>query len=113
MAKKRRKQPARPGPPSESRAAEALTVGWLLAVMTAGLCEVGSAIALALRALGPGMELAGRYFFFAALVMGATSLILAAGVFKSRRVRPPRGITVVGLVIGAAPLVVVLLQLLR
>jgi hypothetical protein len=77
--------------------------------MTAALCEVGSAIALALRALGPGMELAGRYFFFAALVMGALSLLLAAAVFKTRRVPPPRGITIIGLTIGALPLIALLL----
>jgi len=116
MGTRRRKEHARPARaalPSESRAAEALTIGWLLAVLTAGLCELGGALALALRELGPGIELAGHYLFFVALVMGATSLILAAGVFKSRRVPPPRGITVVGLVVGAAPFVVLLLQIWR
>ena len=115
MVRKRRKQPtrARAVEPSESRAAEALTVGWLLAVTMAVLCELGSAIALALRDLGPGAQLASSYLFFAATVMGATSLILAGGVFKSRRVPPPRGVTVVGLAIGVAPLVVLVLASFR
>ncbi len=109
MAKKR-KEPARSTVPSETRAAEALTVGWLLSVMTAGLCELGSGLALALRTVGPGLDFAARYLFFAALVIGVVSLILAAGVYRVRRVAPPRGVTVVGLAIGAAPLVVVLLM---
>ncbi len=108
MTKRRRKAAAQSAATSESRAAEVLTVGWLLAVMTAGLCELASGIALALRPLGSGVEFAARYLFFAALVMGVTSLVLAAGVFKSRRVPPPRGITIVGLAIGAAPIVVLL-----
>jgi hypothetical protein len=109
MAKKRRK-PISPAGPSESRAAEALTVGWLLAVMTAGMCEVGSAIALALRHLGSGMELAAGYLLFAAAVIGTASLLLAAGVFCARSVPPPRGVSVVGLAIGAVPLIVLLLR---
>jgi hypothetical protein len=109
-AKKRRQEAARSTLPEESRAAEALTVGWLLAVMTAALCQFGGALAWALRDLGPGAALAMRYFFFAALLIGLMSLVLAGGVFKTRRVPPPRGITIIGLVIGVAPLVVMALM---
>jgi hypothetical protein len=110
MAKKHKKSPALKPVATESWAAEVLTIGWLLAVMTAGLCEVGSMIALALRSTGAGMELAARYLFFAALVVGALSLLLAAAVCATRRAAPPRGILVASLAIGAAPLLILLLM---
>src|SRR4051812_43696413 len=108
MAKTRRKPAASPAAPAESRAAEALTVGWLLAVMMTFLCELGSAGALALGRFGADMSAAAAYLLFAALVMGIASLALTLGVLQVRRVSPPRGVTVVSLVIGAAPLLVFL-----
>jgi len=111
MAQRRKKRSAASDGPAESRAADALTVGWLLAAMTAGLCEAGAAAAFALRGLGPGAELAISYLFFAALVVGGLSLLLLAGAFVTRRVSPPLGITVIGLAIGAGPLVMLLVQL--
>jgi hypothetical protein len=109
MAKRHKKSAAAPPSPPESRAAEAVTVGWLLAVMTAGLCEVGSGIALALRSAAEGLALAASYLFFAALVIGTLSLALAAAACATRRVPPPRGILVAGFVIGVAPLLLLLL----
>jgi hypothetical protein len=111
MAKKHKKSTVAPAGPAESRAAEAVTVGWLLAVMTAGVCEIASAAALGLRSFGPGLELAAGYLFFVALVVGAISLLLAVVAYASRRVPPPPGLLVVGMVIGGAPLLVLLLQL--
>src|SRR5439155_192970 len=71
MVKRRRKQSPSAARSSESRTAEALTVGWLLAVMMTGLCELGSVIALALHGLGSETAPAAAYLFFAALVVGA------------------------------------------
>ena len=113
MANKRRKRSVSPAPPSESRAAEALTVGWLLAVMTTFLCELGSVGALALGSLSSEMSVAAAYLLFAALVMGIASLALTLGVLQVRRVPPPRGVTVVSLIIGIAPLLVLLAEWLR
>jgi hypothetical protein len=109
---KRRQEP-RPHSLSETSAAEAVTVAWLLAVMTALVCELGSAASLWLGRGKENIALLGSYLFFAALVVGAVSLILAGVVLRVRRVRPPHGVTILAIVVGLAPLVALLLPWLR
>jgi hypothetical protein len=82
----------------------------MLTVLTALLCEVGSVAAVALRGLGEGLALLGAYLLFAAVIIGAISLLLAVVVLRLRRQPPPRGITVFALVVGAAPLMVMLVN---
>ncbi len=99
--------------PTESRAAETLTVGWMLSVVTALVCEVASAAANLLAPPKSLMALLAEYLLFAALVIGGVALLLTPLVFKLRRQPPPRGVTVFSLVVGATPFVVVMLRLLR
>src|SRR5262245_42189822 len=106
MANKRRQPAPSSAPPNESRPAEVLTVGWLLAVMTTFLCELGSVGALAMASLGAEMSVVAAYLLFAALVMGIASLALTLGVLQTRRVAPPRAVTLVSLAISIAPLLV-------
>ena len=81
--------------------------------MSTFLCELGSVAALALGSLDASLASAAAYLLFAALVTGIASLALTVGVLQMRRVSPPRGVTVVSLVIGAAPLLVLLAEWLR
>ena len=93
--KRRRKKKTSPRPsvPDESRAAEAVTVAWLLASMMNLLCLAVSVIA---RVVVMGQEdprqtlLLANLLLFAAGVMGAASLLLLPAVRKLRDVPPPR-----------------------
>lgn len=111
MAKRKKKPPSVYS--KESRPAEMFTVAWMLSVMTALLCEVASVlIGLVRDDRGLAATFSG-YLMFAALIVGVISLLLLPAVFKLRRVPPPRGITVFAVVVGAAPIVLLLLAQLR
>lgn len=110
---KRRKKGRQPPPrhPAESRAADAVTVLWMLAVMTTLLCELGAAAANWYAATNPDaakIEALLVVLLFGAVVNGSLTLVLTPVVLKVRRVPPPRGITVFAVVVGAAPWVVLL-----
>lgn len=111
--KKKRTKRARS---AESRSVEVLTIFWLLAVMTTLVCElgfVGARVYVAwYRPLAP-IELLGSLLLFAAAVIGFVTLVLTPAVIKSRRLPPPRGVTVLALVVGGAPWVTMLVQLLQ
>ena len=78
--------------------------------MTALLCELGSMTAFWFREAGVAMQFLAPYLFFAAAVVGTISLGLAAAVSRTRRQRPPDGILVFSLVVGAAPILAMLVQ---
>ena len=115
MAKKARKKRPRKAnaPPRETRAVEVLTVSWMLAVMTAFLCEVAGTIARLLVDRYPGVALLAGYLLFAAAVVGGVSLIMLAFVYRLRKVKPPPGIVFFASVVGAAPLIVLLFSWLQ
>ncbi len=116
MAKKnRRKRSPESRPPiepvGESQAADALTVAWMLAVMTALMCElgaVGAAWAVSARPDWANLALLRDMSIFTSLVVGTVSLAMAAAVWKIRREPPPVGITVFAVVVGAEPLLLLL-----
>jgi hypothetical protein len=100
----------------EPPAVETLTVGWMLAVMTALVCELGFVAARGyLTAVDAGsakMQVLATVLLFAAFVIGSASLALAYGVVRARRTAPPRGILVFSVVVGAAPAATLLVRLL-
>ena len=101
-------------PISETRAAEALTVGWMLSVMTTFACDLAAVAARLVHAARPGLErvvVLGELLLFAAVVSGVVSLLLAAMVLRVRQVAPPRGITTFALVVAVAPLVALFIRL--
>jgi hypothetical protein len=110
MPTKKRSRPPLHAEPVESRTAEYLTAGWMLAVFTTLLCELGSAVAVVLRDAAGPLALLGAYLLFAALVIGLVSLLLTGVVLRIRSQAPPTAITVFALVVGAAPLVILLMQ---
>src|SRR5688572_22959695 len=100
---KRRTKPASPSVPprglgsGESRAAEFLTVGWLLTTFTTLACELGGVAATWFVQRNPqalGIAALASVLVFAAVLTGLFSLALLAGAWKLRVVKPPPGITV-------------------
>ncbi len=97
-------------PPPESRGAEAITVIWMMSVMTTVLCGLVAAAVLLAAADQPGADrprLFGRLLHFSAFVSATVSLVLLAVVLKFRAQPPPPAVTwfaviVALLVIGAA-----------
>ena len=103
----------RPAGPAEDRVAEFLTVAWMLSVFTTLVCELGSAAAIwYLRAQPQAVQVAAlaSVLLFAALVTGTLSLVLMAGAWRLRRVKPPPGVSVFALVVGVAPVVMLLVR---
>jgi hypothetical protein len=104
--KNRRSTP--PADPAESRASEAVTIAWTssvtgvfiadLIVIAAHLYARGNPAARAAVALEAIMLLS-------AAVMGAISLVLLAIVWRTRRLKPPRGYLVFATLVAIAPLV--------
>ena len=109
---KRRKRlaQARTDAPSESSGVEFVTVGWTLSVLTTLGCEVLAMVtALAGRAI-PSLQmllLFSDLLLFAAVVVGAISLMLLAIVWRGR-VEPIPGLLVVAslLIAALAPLLI-------
>jgi hypothetical protein len=112
---KRTKQRSRRGSTGENRAVDVATIGWMLTVMTTFVCELGAAASRWLSRADPDspLDLLWHLLFFAAAVIGFISLLAAPVAIKSRRRPPPRGILVFALVVGAAPLAIMFVQMVR
>jgi hypothetical protein len=109
--KQRKSKALVPELPAETRAAEAATVGWMLSAMVALVCELGWVALRWWLTAHPGGQVLpalADLLFFSALVVGTVTLLLTPVVLRSRRVLPPRGITVFAVVVGAAPLLTLL-----
>ncbi len=112
---KRNKAPAAdPSEASESQAAEAATIGWMLCVLTATMCQLGVVAARLYFAWHPDATVigtAGELLLFASAIIGLVTLALIPVVYKVRRIKPPTAVTAFAIVIGVGPLAVLLLQL--
>ena len=112
-----RQQPPTKIKKSDPQTAEMLTVGWMLSVMTALLCEVGFVLArayvLLVDSAASRIAVLAGMLLFAAAVVGAISLALCAVVARMRREPTPGGVIAVAVVIGAIPLVAIVLGALR
>ena len=107
-AKRRKKTRTRPDRPTESRRVEVLTVGWSMMVLMTLFCEIGAAGAVWYRHSHPEAQAAealAALLLLETLVVGVLLLALTPVVVRSRREKPPRGIVVLALVVGAVPLV--------
>jgi len=106
---------------NESRPAVALTVAWMLSCMSTA---VGMLTVLALRLLmlvfpvaqggkHPLAQVSG-VLLFVALITGVVCLAFTALVYRVRKAPPPSPITVAAVMIGVAPIVLlVVLNLLQ
>ncbi|HEV7223880.1 MAG TPA: hypothetical protein VGN42_14325 [Pirellulales bacterium] len=100
---------------AETRSADALTVGWMLVVSTTLACEVGF---LATRWFAGG-EAGGTWavlmalLLFASTVIGLVALLLTPVVIKARRQPPPNPIVVFSVLVGAAPWIIIVMQMMN
>ena len=91
---------------AESRASEAVTVGWML---TSWATLLAVFVWLALRTLAPQegrLAIVGDLLLFAGSVTGLLALLLLPVVYRVRRDRPPRSIVAAATGIGVAPLLI-------
>lgn len=97
----------------ETRSTEALTIGWMLMVVTALVCELGC---LASRGfVGANSEhplaILNVILLLASVIIGVGILLLTPVVIKARRDPPPRAIVVFSLLVGAAPWALIVFQI--
>jgi hypothetical protein len=113
VAKRRPTKPTPIAPDAgESRAAVAVTVAWMLLTLS---CLAAQVVALVMWLLARSAGIpAGRpnalylvaaTLVFVAMLTGLFVLGLTPVAYRVRKGRPPLGITVLAVVIGAAPLV--------
>jgi hypothetical protein len=113
MPKRKKKFAGAPAAPAESQAAEAATIGWMLAVLTATVCELGVLAARLYFNWHPdaaGVGTAGELLLFSSAIVGLVVLALIPVVYKVRRVRPPTAVTVFAVVVGVLPWAALLMQ---
>jgi hypothetical protein len=95
-------------PRTESPSVEALTVGWMLTVVTTLFAELATTtlgLWLAARpAAGESLRSLFQVAVLASPALGLVTLGLTGGVMRTRRVPAPRAITAAAIVIGVAPL---------
>lgn len=107
-AKRRKKKRTRPDRPTESRRVEVLTVGWSMMVLMTLICEIGAAGAIWYSHSHPEAQAAGAVsavLLLETLLVGVLMLVLTPVVVRVRQEKPPRGIVVFAVVVGATPLV--------
>jgi hypothetical protein len=112
----RRAEPAVP----ESRAAEAVTVAWMLTTLATLGAEAIAFIGWAVLALVPGGDRAPTQLLalpplmlFTASVMGIFCLVLVGVVHRTRSVPPPTAVTMGSVAISLLPLLVAIAFILR
>ncbi|HEX3871688.1 MAG TPA: hypothetical protein VHV77_14695 [Pirellulales bacterium] len=109
MASPKRPRPNTPG--SQSRAAELITVGWMLSVLTAFTTEVVAVSArMASHWLGsqPLLAMLAGFMLLASLVAATTSLVLLPVVLKLRDVPPPMPVIVFSIFVAGIPWIALL-----
>ncbi len=99
--------------PAESQAAEAATIGWMLATLTGAVAELGVLAARLYTAAYPdakGIGTAGELLLFASALIGLIVLGLIPVVYKVRTLKPPPAITAFAVVVGILPWITIIAQ---
>lgn len=108
----KRKKRAKPQTVDNPRTVEVLTVGWMLMVVTTLICELGFLFARQIADGQTSLEVLSRLLLLAAFIIGLIALFVTPVVLRSRRSPPPSGVTVFAVVVAAAPLVIVTIEML-
>lgn len=119
MVQKLSRTVARPAPPpretGEDRRADAVTVIWMLtavatlaAVAVAGIARL-FVLAQGAAGLAPLARVLPGWFLFCGTVTGLLCLALTPVVYAVRKTKPPRSVTIVAVVIGILPLLVLVI----
>jgi hypothetical protein len=105
---------ANPQPKADTRAEDAVTIGWMLCMITTLVCEIGAAATqlyvLWFDTTAKNLAIFSGLVQFAAVVFGLLTLIGYPLVRKVRRDPVPRSIAVFALGVGLAPVAIVLLS---
>ncbi len=103
-----------PDRPLESRAAEAVTVAWMLTTLATLVAEVGGVIGWLLlvsaadpQKLARSVAVLPGLILYIGLITGIIGLVLAPVAHRIRRVPPPTSVTVVAVVIALSPAVTI------
>ncbi|HEV2969762.1 MAG TPA: hypothetical protein VGY55_07215 [Pirellulales bacterium] len=116
MPKRKKKPTGVPATPVESQAAEAATIGWMLSVLTATVCESGVLAARLYFAWHPNaaaVGTAGELLLFSSAITGLVALLLIPVVYRTRLIRPPSTVTAFAVIVGIIPWLVLSSQLLK
>ena len=121
MAARKKKLKARPrrggdAMPDENRGGEAFTVFWMLTLIATLGAELSALAAWGLSAAAGEAEdfpvtlrLLPGWLLAVALITGLLCLLLTPLAYRIRTTPPPLGVTVIAAIVGASPLVVLLL----
>jgi hypothetical protein len=112
MSKRKTKKRDASALPQESRAAEAVTVAWMMSALAAFLGTALSTISYAAlfftardgRITTPMVTIPFLLFFISGIT-GAICLLLTPVALKLRRSPPPKPVTIFAVFFGAAPLI--------
>ena len=102
--------------PAESKSAEAVTVAWVLTLMSTLAAE---ALGVLTRALAvsygpaPQFQVLSGTFLLVAVIAGLVTLVLTIVTVKVRRVPPPRPLVTLAIVSGVVPWITIGLLLWR
>jgi hypothetical protein len=102
--------------PTETPAAEAITVAWLVSVMMVTLLDVaaiGLQIYIAVDGATAQRTLLASYALYVAAITGVLSLLLATAVFKLRVQSPPPKVTTFSVVVAVTPIIMLIIVTLR
>lgn len=101
-------------PRIEKPPVDALTVGWMLTMITTLFCLIAATAARAyMRYAQPEATMIGMlsgYMLFSAGVMGLILLVLTPIIVKRKKSDPPQGLVFFAYLVGLAPLAGMLLQ---
>ncbi len=101
----------RPVLPTETRASESLTIFWSVSVLIVLTTNVITLVAHFYLQANPGAEKMALFkglMLFSGALAGGLSLIVLVVIHRIRVVPPPRGLTVFGACVAAAPILAAL-----
>lgn len=93
--------------PTESRGAEAITAGWMLAALNALVLQILWIVLRALMHYNAGLQplqLLASLLLLVAIVLGMVVVVLTPVVYRVRCTPPPRNVTIAVLLVGLSPL---------
>ena len=109
------KKPTRHRPTAETRAAEVVTICWMLTVLLTLACEIAGIAANLYVWQVPDaarIELLAGILRFAAVALGVLALMMMPVVWRTRRHPPPRAVGIFAVIVCATPPITLALRLL-
>ena len=98
---------------NESQSSKAVTIVWSLSVVMVLACTLMAVAARLLLWALPNADklpVLEAFALFAACVVGVVSLVLLPVVYRVRRIPPPMGLVVFGVMVAAAPWLIVAIR---